>query len=141
MALDALLARLEGRTVTRVTAGTTADVTLKPNPKLSPTPLNCVPVTSVTPVTAKNDNRAGNATSDQLSNPAMGARRQRVTAMLRENPTVRYAAVTDTESDPGAVIIAMAIRGKASFEWLIPRDKWDGVLFIYLLDKHCGTVH
>ena len=75
------------------------------------------------------------------SDSAAEDRRQRVLAMLRELPTVRYAVVTDTGSDPDTVVVALAIRGKATCELLVPRAKWDGVLFIDLLDKHCGTVH
>lgn len=55
MALDALLARLEGRAVTSVTAAVTPDVTPKPAPMLV-----CTPVTSVT---AENDVIASEATS------------------------------------------------------------------------------
>jgi hypothetical protein len=73
--------------------------------------------------------------------PPAEARRQRVLAMLRESPAITYAAVTDADSDPDAVIVALAIRGRATCELLVPRAKWDGMLFIDLLDKHCGTVH
>ena len=141
MALDALLARLEGRAVTPVTDGAIADVTPKPATILASTPLTFSSVTCVTSVTSKNDDTAREATGEPIPGPAMEARRQRVLAMLRDSPTITYAVVTDTDSDPDAVIVAMAIRGKASFELLIPRAKWDGVLFIDLLDKHCGTVH
>jgi hypothetical protein len=71
----------------------------------------------------------------------MEGRRQRVLAMLRESPSVRYAVVTDTSSDPDAVIVALAIRGKASCELHVPRAKWDGVLFLELLERNSGTVH
>jgi hypothetical protein len=76
-----------------------------------------------------------------LPDPVAEARRQRGLAMLRDNPTITYAAVTDATSDPEAVIVALAIRGRASCELLVPREKWDGMLFIDLLDKHFGTVH
>jgi hypothetical protein len=71
----------------------------------------------------------------------MEARRQRVLAMLLENPGITYAAVTDTQADPDNVILALAVRGRATCELLIPRAKWDGVLFLERLDKHCGTLH
>ena len=61
--------------------------------------------------------------------------------MLRESPTVRYAAVTDANSDPDAVILTLAIRGRASCELRIPRQKWNGVLFLEMLEKHCGAIH
>ena len=50
MPLDALLARLEGRAVTSVTSDITDDVTPRPAPMLA--------CTSVTPVTAENDDTA-----------------------------------------------------------------------------------
>jgi hypothetical protein len=84
---------------------------------------------------------ARDATGAPIPDPAMEARRQRVLAMLGDNPTITYAAVTDIASDPDAVIVALAIRGRASCELLVPRAKWDGMLFIDLLDKHFGTVH
>lgn len=62
MALDALLARFEGRAVTSVTAGATPDVTPKPAPAKA--------CTSVTSVTAQNDDTAGKATGEPLSDQA-----------------------------------------------------------------------
>ncbi len=84
---------------------------------------------------------ANDGAFDTLPEAATEARRHKVLAMLRERPTVRYAVLTDTDSDPDAVIVALAIRGRASCELLIPRAKWDGVLFLELLEGHCGTVH
>jgi hypothetical protein len=62
-----------------------------------------------------------------------------VLAMLADNPALRLAVVCDGEGDP--VPVAIAIRGKASFEFLIPRDRYDGVLLLDLIDRHCGTTH
>lgn len=76
-----------------------------------------------------------------LHHPAAEARRQRMLTMLRERPTVRYAVATDTESDPDAVIVALAIRGRATCELLIPRDRYDGTLLLDLIEQHGGTVH
>lgn len=84
---------------------------------------------------------ANEATYDAAPDAAAEARRQRVLAMLRENPTITYAAVTDTDSEPHAVIVALAIRGRATCELLIPRDRYDGVLLLDLIEQHCGTVH
>ncbi len=69
------------------------------------------------------------------------ARRQRLLAMLAEHPEARYALVTDLESDPEAVILAIAIRGRATCEFQIPREKYDGILLMELIEKHCGTLH
>jgi hypothetical protein len=73
--------------------------------------------------------------------PEAELRRQRVLAMLQESPTITYAAVTDTDSNPDVVIVALAIRGRASCELLIPRDRYDGVLLLDLIERHGATVH
>ena len=77
------------------------------------------------------------------TNPKREARRKRVLEMLTENPTTRYAVLTDMDADPQAVILTLAIRGEATFELRIPRSSWDGILFMELLDKQIeqGTVH
>ena len=70
MALDALLARLEGRAVTPVTDGAIADVTPKPATILASTPLTFSSVTSVTCVTcvtSKNDDPAANGAGDVIT--------------------------------------------------------------------------
>jgi len=61
--------------------------------------------------------------------------------MLRESPAMRYAVVTDTESDPDAVIVALAIRSRATCELLIPRNRYDGTLLLDLIERHGETVH
>jgi hypothetical protein len=76
-----------------------------------------------------------------LPDPAAEARRRRLLAMLEAHPDARYAALTDPATDPEAVILVLAIRGRATCELRIPREKWDGVLFLELLERHCQTVH
>lgn len=78
---------------------------------------------------------------DALPDPAAEARRQRVLAMLAKRPGVRYAVLTDTEADPEAVILALAIRGRATCEFRIPRDRYDAFLLFDLIEKHGATVH
>jgi hypothetical protein len=74
---------------------------------------------------------------EDFPDPAEEARHHKVQAMLRESPTIKYAVVTDDQADPDAVIVTLAIRGQATCELTIPRDRWDGVLFLELLEKHC----
>lgn len=76
-----------------------------------------------------------------LPDPAMGARRQRVLTMLAENPGVRYAVLTDTQTDPEAVLLTLATRGRATCELRIPRAKYDGLLLLDLIERHGGTIH
>jgi hypothetical protein len=78
---------------------------------------------------------------DALPDPAAEARRQRVLAILAERPGIRYAVLTDIPADPDAVILTLAIRGKATCELRIPRDRYDPYLLLDLLDKHRATVH
>ena len=81
------------------------------------------------------------ALSDPLPDAAAEARRQRVLAILAEKPGDQRAYLTDMEADPDAVILVLAIRGLGTCELRIPRDKWDGVLFLELLERHGGTIH
>lgn len=75
------------------------------------------------------------------TDPRTEARRTRVLDLLEANPTAKYAVVTDLEAVPGVVVLTIAIRGQASFDLHVPKEKWDGVLFLELLERHSGTVH
>jgi hypothetical protein len=81
------------------------------------------------------------AALDPLPDPQADARRQRALEMLADRPAAGYALVTDLESDPEAVIVALAIRGRATCELRIPRDKYDGLLLLDLIERHCETMH
>ena len=60
--------------------------------------------------------------------------RQRVLAMLAERPGIRYAVVVDNpDTDP--VILALAIRGRATCELQIPRAKYDPWLLLDLIER------
>ena len=90
---------------------------------------------------ASSPEAANRIPSEALPDPATEARHNRVCTMLRDDPGIRYAAITDDESDPANVIVSMSIRGVATFDMLIPREKWDGVLFLQLLERHSETLH
>lgn len=78
--------------------------------------------------------------ADNLPDPAAEVRRQRVLAMLAERPNIRYAVVVDNpDTDP--VIMALAIRGQATCELRIPREKFDPFLLLDLIERHGATVH
>jgi TubC N-terminal docking domain len=79
--------------------------------------------------------------ADTLTHPAAEARRQRLLAMLGAQPDARYAVLTDTEAAPESIIVALAIRGRATCEFHIPRDKYDGTLLLDLIEKYGGTMH
>jgi hypothetical protein len=80
------------------------------------------------------------ATIDLQFDHAAEARRERVLAMLEAHPGARYAFLTDTRADPEVVIVALAIRGLATYEFRIPPDKYDGTLLLDLIERHGGTV-
>ena len=61
--------------------------------------------------------------------------------MLADNPGVRYAVLTDTDTEADAVVLALAIRGMASCELRIPRAKYDPLLLLHLIERHGATVH
>lgn len=63
------------------------------------------------------------------------ARRKRVLTMLLDNPGTMYAVeVDDADTDP--VIVAVAIRGQASFEMTIPAAHYDGLALLEVLEQH-----
>jgi len=79
--------------------------------------------------------------ADSLPDPAAEARRQRVLVLLAANPEARYALVTDTGADPEAVLLTLAIRGRAICELRIPSEKYDPWLLLALVERHGGTIH
>ena len=75
-----------------------------------------------------------------LPGPATESRRQRALAMLSEQPGIKYAVVVD-DPDTDPVILALAIRERATCELRIPRDKYDFFLLLDLIERHGGTIH
>jgi hypothetical protein len=43
--------------------------------------------------------------------------------MLAEHPGITYAMTSDTDLEPDAVIVTLAIRGKATCELRVPKDR------------------
>jgi len=98
-------------------------------------------VATVARVAVAEGHGAANDSADSLPDPRAEARRQRVLAMLEAHPGTRYALVTDTETDPQAAILTLAIRGQATCELRIPRDRYDPFLLLDLIERHGDTVH
>ncbi len=64
-------------------------------------------------------------------------RRAKVLAMLRDNPSNRYAIeVMDANTDP--VIVSIGIRNVATFEMNIPQAYYDAFALLELIKKHTG---
>ena len=87
-------------------------------------------VARIATVAVANPPEAKAATPD----PATEARRQRVLAMLADNPALRLAVVCDGAGDP--VPVAVAIRDKGSVEILIPAARFDPFALLELVERH-----
>jgi len=62
-------------------------------------------------------------------------RRLKVLAMLAEEPDTQRAIITDLDSGPNDVVLAIAIRNVATFEMHIPKHKYDGFMLLELIEK------
>ena len=72
----------------------------------------------------------------QVSN----ARRQKVLATLKGDPTLRYVVIADNaNTDP--VIIAVGIRQVATFELAIPRTYYDPFTLLEIIQQQAGNDH
>jgi len=88
---------------------------------------------------AARERPAAGEQSPALHDPAAEARRQRVLAVLAENPALRLAVVCDGEGDP--VPVAIGIRDKGTCEVHIPATRFDPIALLELVERHGGTVH
>ena len=67
-------------------------------------------------------------------------RRAKVLAMLRDNPSIRYAIeVLDANTDP--VVVSIGIRNAATFEMNIPQAYYDAFALLELIETHTGDEH
>ncbi len=79
------------------------------------------------------------ANSDDPHGDAPGeSRRQRVLAMLKESPGITYAITSDTEAEQDAVIITLAIRDKGTCELRIPKERYDGLAILQIIEAQTG---
>ncbi len=62
-------------------------------------------------------------------------RRKKVLKMLEERTEIQRAFVADTETDPGNVILSMAIRNAGTCELLIPKHKYDPFAVLEIIQK------
>ncbi len=74
------------------------------------------------------------AANDALPNVGTEARRQRVLAILEANPGFRYAVVTASDSEPGAVLVHIGIRGVGSGEIVVASANYDGMVLFKALE-------
>ncbi len=75
--------------------------------------------------------------AELTSLPDVRARRERLYRMMDEDDAERiYYWITDADSDPCCVILAIGIRGVGTCEMRIPKEKYDPFLLMEILDKH-----
>ncbi len=55
---------------------------------------------------------------------------------LAHDPGLRYAMETHSDVEPDAVILTLAIRGKAACELRIPKSRYDAFALMELIEKH-----
>ena len=70
-----------------------------------------------------------------LSEAPMSPQCRKAVAMLEADPALTRAVVTDSASLPDTVILAVAIRGLAVGEILIPKDRYDGLAVLVMLER------
>src|SRR5215218_3401136 len=62
------------------------------------------------------------------------ARRQQMLAMLAHESGLQYAMTSDDEIEPSAVILTLGVRDKATCELRIPKDKYDGLALLPVIE-------
>ncbi len=56
--------------------------------------------------------------------------------MLADNPDITHAFTSDDQTDPEYMIITLAIRGQATCDLRIPKDRYDGLKMLELIEQH-----
>jgi tubulysin polyketide synthase-like protein len=79
---------------------------------------------------------AASEASDVSPDPRAEFRRQRIVAIFESNPRITRAVVTDTQSEPGAVVVTIGLRGGAIGEIVIPAGRYDGLALLALLERY-----
>jgi hypothetical protein len=66
-------------------------------------------------------------------------RRIEVLSMLAQEPSVTHAFVTDDDAKVDYVIVTVGIGGIGTCELRIPREKYDGLAVLKLIEEHTGA--
>ena len=61
---------------------------------------------------------------------------EKIISNLEGDSELRYSLETHTDIEPDAVILTLAIRGKAACELRIPKSRYDGIALLELIEKH-----
>lgn len=135
MAIDSLLAKLQVQLDTSDTSPQFRDVSPKAVPVLA-----CTPDTSDTSQITNIQSKKSDDIEKEIKREQ---RRLKVLAILDDQPNTDRAVITDTESDRDSVIIVVAIRGRYTFDMLIPNAKYDGLALLSIIHglKETDTQH
>ena len=61
--------------------------------------------------------------------------------LTRPEAPLHRAVITDTDSIPDTVIVTVAVRGVAVGWILVPKDRFDGLAVLAMLERHNQTIH
>jgi hypothetical protein len=59
--------------------------------------------------------------------------------MLAQEPGLQYAIASDDKAEPDAVLVTLAIRGTATCELRIPKDRYDALAMLQMTEEQTGS--
>lgn len=113
---------------------TTGGQITEPETRMDKGSSNYVPPVPPVPPVPRESDRFVKKSAD-IEETQIERQRERVLAILAENPDTQRAIITDLDSDPDNAVLTIAIRDKYSFEMLIPKDRYDGFLMLEIIQK------
>ena len=105
-------------------------------------PANANPAKAANDVGVDNGTLAGLATLSLANLPESANHSpanepiEKIISNLGGDSELRYSLETHTDIEPDAVILTLAIRGKAACELRIPKSRYDGIALLELIEKH-----
>jgi hypothetical protein len=91
---------------------------------------------------ARSGEAVGQGSSNGTTNQGASAedtRRKAVLDMLAQAPSVNHAFVCDAKAEADHVIVTVGIRGVGTCDLRIPREKYDGLAVLKLIEEHTGA--
>jgi hypothetical protein len=99
---------------------------------------NAPNVAKVAEVAVANLERTKGGFTSNVPSPA-DERRKTVLDMLAQEPSITHAFVTDDEAKADHVIVTVGIRGVGTCDLRIPRENYDGLAVLKLIEEHTGA--
>ena len=81
------------------------------------------------------DDHGLNESFENRISPASQLRRERVLEMLNNDPSLTRALMDDQEDDPFNVILTLAIRNVGTVEFLLPKERYNGLAILASLES------